>query len=96
MEKYLCLFWVSILIFSSQALGQIKLPEVPRIDAKMAYYKFNAGGVILVDAMDQRTFAKKHILGSICLPNDGREDIERIRNMDMPFPKNREIIVYCE
>lgn len=96
MKKYLFIFLLSILIFSGQAGGQPKLPEVPRIDAKMAYYKFRAGTVILVDAMDHKTFAKKHILGSISLPNDGPADIERIRNMNIPFPKDREIIVYCE
>ena len=96
MEKYLYLFLVSILILSGQAVAQIKGPEVPRISAEMAYYKYKTGKVILVDAMDQRTFAKKHILGSISLPNDGARDIECIRNMEIPFPKDTEFIVYCE
>ena len=96
MNKYLSLFLLGILIFASQGVAQPKHPEVPRIDAKMAYFKYKAGQVILVDAMDQKTFAKKHILGSICLPNDGPADIERIRNMNIPFPKDKEIIVYCE
>jgi rhodanese-related sulfurtransferase len=95
-KKYLCLFLLSILTYATHGLAQPKLPEVPRIDAKMAYFKYKAGQVILVDAMDQKTFAKKHILGSICLPNDGPVDIERIRNMNIPFPKDKEIIVYCE
>ncbi len=96
MNKFLCIILLSILILSSPGVGQRKLPEVPRIDAKMAYFKYKAGQVILVDAMDYRTFAKKHILGSISLPNDGPADIERIRNMEIPFPKDKEILVYCE
>jgi len=96
MNKYLCSLLLSILIFASQGAAQIKLPEVPRIDAKMAYLKYKPGRVILVDAMGPKTFAKKHILGSMSLPNDDSADIERIRDMEIPFPKDKEIIVYCE
>jgi len=96
MKEWLLSFLLSVLIFSNQAIAQSRHPEVPRISAEMAYYKYKTGKVILVDAMDQRTFAKKHILGSISLPNDGARDIERIRNMEIPFPKDTEFIVYCE
>ena len=96
MYKYVWLFLLSILIYAIHGLAQPKLPEVPRIDAKMAYLKYKPGRVILVDAMGPKTFAKKHILGSMSLPNDDSADIERIRDMEIPFPKDKEIIVYCE
>lgn len=90
----LCTF-IIFHIFLNQGNTQTTPSEVPRIDAAMAFYKYKAGNTILIDAMSSKTFIKKHILGSINLPNDGPQDIERIRNMKLPFPKDKEIIVYC-
>ena len=82
-------------IFLGQGYTQTVYPEAPRIDAKMAYYMYKNGIVVLIDAMPPITFAQKHILGSINIPNDGPEDLERARNMKLPFPKDRNILVYC-
>lgn len=95
-KKYLWLFLASLLIITSLAASEVKYPEVPRIDAKMAYLYYKTGQAVLVDAMDRPTFLKKRILGSISLPNDGPQDIERIRNMEIPYPKEIIFIVYCE
>jgi len=82
-------------IFLNQVSAQTRRLEVPRIDAKMAYYLYKQGNVILIDAMDPKTFKKKHIVGSMNIPNDGPQDIERVRNMEIPFPKEKIILVYC-
>jgi rhodanese-related sulfurtransferase len=82
-------------IFLDQGYTQEVYPEVPRIDATMAYYMYKQGSVVLIDAMGPTTFAQKHILGSINIPNDGPQDLERVRNMDLPFPKEKIILVYC-
>ena len=95
MKKYLFFPFIVLLFFSNQGAAQTVHPEVPRIDPTMAYYKYNAGNTILIDAMTRETFAKRHALGAINLPNDGPEDRERIMNMEIPFPKDKEILVYC-
>jgi hypothetical protein len=95
MKKYLFFPFIVLLFFSNQGAAQTVYPEVPRIDSKMAYYKYKAGDSIIIDAMPPSTYAKKHILGAINLPNDGPEDRERIMNMEIPFPKDKEILVYC-
>ena len=94
MKKYifLCIFIMALFI---SGIAPMQNPEVPRIDAKMAYYLYKQEQVILIDAMGPKTFAKKHILGSINIPNDGPQDIERVRNMEIPFPKEKIIFVYC-
>jgi hypothetical protein len=92
-------FWLilaSLLIFPTLGASEVPYPEVPRIDAKLAYLYYKTGKAILVDAMDRTTFNKKRILGSINLPNDGPQDLEKIRNMEMPFQKEMVFIVYCE
>lgn len=96
MKKYLLwlLMMISI-VASTEGNSQTIHPEVPRIDAQMAFYIYKQGNVILIDAMGPETFAKKHILGSINIRNDGPQDIERVRNMELPFPKDKNILVYC-
>jgi len=69
--------------------------NVPRIDVTMAYYMYKQGSVVLIDAMGPQTFAQKHIVGSINIPNDGPQDLERVRNMNIPLPKDKIILVYC-
>jgi rhodanese-related sulfurtransferase len=90
----ICTFIV-FFIFLEQGNAQAIHPEVPRIDSAMAFYKYKAGSIILIDAMDRKTFDRKHILGSINIPNDGPQDLERVRNMELPFPKDKNILVYC-
>ena len=95
----LFLFLVSILIFSSNLGGyseEREHPEAPRISVELAYLKYKAGIAIFIDAMPKYTYAKYHILGAYNLPNDGPEDIERIKKAKLPFPANKEIIVYCD
>lgn len=89
MNKYLCSLLLSILIFASQGAAQIKLPEVRRIDAKMAHLKYKAGRAILVDAMGPKTFAKKHILGSMSLPNDGGQILSELGIWKSLSPKTK-------
>lgn len=95
MKKYLLLLCVISVILVSQGTAQTFFPEVPRIDVTMAYYKYKAGNAIFINAMPPETFAKKHVLGSFNFPNNGPEDRERIANMRIPFPKDKEILVYC-
>ena len=95
MNIYIFFLFVVLLFFPNQGTTQTILPEVPRIDAAMAYYKYNAGNTILIDAMTRETFAKRHALGAINLSNDGPGDLERIMNMELPIPKDKEILVYC-
>jgi rhodanese-related sulfurtransferase len=98
MKKYILLsIFIVIMIMALfiSGLAPMQNPEVPRVDAKMAYNLYRQGQVILIDAMGPKTFAKKHILGSINIPNDGPEDLERVRNMQIPFPREKEILVYC-
>ncbi len=71
-------------------------PEIQRISAESAYLKYRSGRTVFADANTSRTFVVQHILGSINLPNDGPEDIERVRKMNLPFPKDKEIILYCQ
>ncbi len=95
MKKSILCTLVIYFILLNLAKAQTRLPEIPKIDATMAFYKYKAGNTILIDAMPAHDFVKRHILGSINLPNDGSRDIERIRNMKIPFPRDKEILVYC-
>jgi len=70
--------------------------NMPRINARLAYNKFMKGNIILVDAMNERTYTKYHILGAISLPGDGPGDIARIAGSDLQIPFDKEIIVYCD
>lgn len=73
------------------------LRQTPRINAATAYtyMKYTAGNIILFDTMSTISFKRRHILGAINLPYDGRQDLERIRRLKLPFPKSQEIFVYC-
>ncbi len=84
-----------------QSLGICFVPslgaqQVPRISATAALQKYNSGKVIVVDAMNSKTYRKYHILGAISLPGDGKADLERIERGRLPIPKNQGIIVYCD
>lgn len=92
------LFIFFLILFPCKTLmatDVVVYPEVPRINAVLAYQKFQTGKTILIDAMDPQTFARRHIIGAINLPNDGPEDRQRIREMVIPFPPDQEILVYC-
>jgi rhodanese-related sulfurtransferase len=72
-----------------------KLSEIPRISSNTAFSKFSKGNAILIDANPESTYHKIHVLGSVNLPNDGPADIQKLRDMSLPFNINDEIIVYC-
>ncbi len=78
----------------SQAKMQQLLRRIPRISPSVAYFKVQSGTVILIDTMSPVSYKRKHILGAINLPYDGSKDLERIKRMKLPFPKNQEIIFY--
>lgn len=97
-----CLFYfLALLFFSNQAFAQASpssthvLPEIPRINAYSAYQEYKSGSVFIIAADPEVTYRKYHLVGSINLPNDGPEDIERVKNMELTIPKNKKIIVYC-
>jgi rhodanese-related sulfurtransferase len=98
MNKYLLPLMAILVIFPN--LGgsseERQLPEVPRISAELAYLKYKAGIVIIIDAMPIGAYGKYHVLGALNLPNDGPADLERIKNANLLIPKNKEIIVYCD
>jgi rhodanese-related sulfurtransferase len=96
MKKLVALFLMIFMACVSQVGGEIRdRSEVPRISAILAYEKFKTGKTILVDANPEATFSKKHILGSFNIPNDGAQDIARMREMILPFKPEQEIVVYC-
>ena len=70
--------------------------EVPRISAGAALHKYNSGTVMVIDAMNSRTYKKYHILGALSLPGDGKADLERIERAKLPIPKHQGILVYCD
>jgi hypothetical protein len=97
---FLSLFWpvedaTARNAFAAGDQLQQLLRQAPRISAATAYMKYKAGNIFIFDTMSTQTFKRKHILGTINLPYDGRQDLERIRRMKLPFPKSQEIFVYC-
>ncbi len=72
-----------------------KYDEAPRISAAEAYKIFKTGDAIFVDANPPEAYARKHILGSVNIPNDGAKDIEYLRNTELPFDKDMKLITYC-
>ena len=97
MMKFLLI--AMLLTYSSSisfADEELSITEVPRISAAVAYFKYKSGYVVFIDAMNPKAFAYKHILGAINIPNNGAKDIERLREMDLPFSPQQEVIVYCE
>lgn len=72
------------------------MAKVPRVSASQAYSIYKSGRAVMIDTMAAHNFRKSHILGSINLPYDGRKDLERIKNMRLPFPKEQLILVYCK
>jgi rhodanese-related sulfurtransferase len=72
-----------------------KYEEAPRISAAEAYKIFKTGDAVFVDANPLDAYDRKHILGSVNIPNDGAKDIEALRNMELPFTKDKKLIIYC-
>lgn len=68
--------------------------KVNYVSPLVAYNKYKKNAW-LVDAMPVVDYARSHAVGAINLPNDGADDIQKIRVMDMPFAKSDEIVVYC-
>ncbi|GLI39239.1 hypothetical protein KI811_03710 [Geobacter hydrogenophilus] len=97
MRRGLGVTFLLVLMCSALAIADIsKIDDVPRISAAQAYSKFMKGDVILVDSMNERTYAKYHVLGAVSLPGDGEDDLNKIRQMAEPVPLGQEIIVYCD
>lgn len=98
MKSIIFLLIISIFIpwqaHSQQGVSQLN--AVPRISAAVAYKEYKKGAAVLIDAMGAKTYASKHILGSISIPNDGPQDIANVRNMELPFKMNQPLIVYCD
>ncbi|EHP86988.1 hypothetical protein GeomeDRAFT_1555 [Geobacter metallireducens RCH3] len=69
--------------------------KVNYISAFAAHTKYKNDNAILIDVMPVVDYEKFHAVGAINLPNDGPADIERIKQMELPFTKKDEIIVYC-
>jgi rhodanese-related sulfurtransferase len=98
MKKRIFVCSVIILLCLSNYISaeEHQSPEIPRISAIVAYEKFKTGKSIIVDAMNEQTYKKYHILGAISMPNDGPADRQRIRDRGVEFPPNTEIIAYCD
>ncbi len=88
------MLFVGALCFGPAAAEDL-YPDVTRISAEVAYFKYKSGNVILIDAMSPEVYADKHILGAINIPNRHVEDRERLRETDFDFPVDKEIIIYC-
>jgi len=93
------IFVLALIIFNIMLVGgafsEAEEIKVNYISALVAYNKFKKNNAWLVDAMPKYDYEKSHAVGSINLPNDGASDIQKIREMELPFAKNDEIIVYC-
>lgn len=92
-------FVLLLLIFSIMMAGGIYAKagdaKINYITAYAAHIKYKKDNAILIDVMPVVDYARFHAVGAINLPNDGPADIERIRQMELPFSKKDEIIVYC-
>lgn len=65
-------------------------PEIPRINAYVTRALFNKRKLILANAHDLKTHYRKHIVGSISIPNN------KVKKMKIKLPKNKIIAFYCE
>lgn len=83
------------LLFVFTGLSIAKYDEAPRISAAEAYKIFKTGDAIFIDANAPDAYARKHILGSVNIPNDGAKDMEYVRNTELPFSKETKVITYC-
>ena len=96
MKKYLLILTMFVAVaFGVAAHAETEKKDIPLISARIAYKNFIAGKGILVDSMAKGSYEKNHLIGSINLPNDGRSDLENLRQMQLPFPIDQEIYVFC-
>lgn len=97
MEKISYLFISGLLVIFSSLCSSAyaKYDEAPRISAATAYKMFKAGNAIFIDANPPESYARKHILGSINIPNDGPQDIDSVRNTEYPFSLDKKLVLYC-
>lgn len=65
-------------------------PEIPRITAFSAKALFDRGKLILANAHESDGYARKHIIGSISLPNG------KVQHMEIRLPRHVIIAFYCE
>lgn len=96
MKQGILIFFALFLVAGFASAQSEESLNMPRINARVAYSKFMKGNIILVDAMNERTYTKYHILGAISLPGDGPDDLARIAGSDLQIPFDKEIIVYCD
>lgn len=88
-------FALFIIIIGIISVSYAKYDEAPRISAATAYKMFKAGDAIFIDANPPESYARKHILGSINIPNDGPQDIDSVRNTEYPFSLDKKLVLYC-
>ncbi len=92
-------FVLALLIFNIMMLGgfiaEAGDAKVNYISAFAAHSKYKKNNAVLIDVMPVVDYERFHAVGAINLPNDGPADIEKIKQMELPFSKNDEIIVYC-
>ena len=94
--KYVLVFGIFVIVmFTCLSSAHAKYDEAPRISAAEAYKIFKTGDAIFIDANPSHAYVEKHILGSVNIPNDGANDIEYVRNTELPFPKDMKLITYC-
>ncbi len=89
---------LTLFIFQTIVGGSFAESEntnVNYISAFSAHNKYQKNNAILIDVMPTVDYEKFHAAGAINLPNDGPSDIKKIEEMELPFSKNDEIIVYC-
>ena len=100
MIPILSLFLFISLIFSASSEGQQNYqlpkpsrhdhPEIPRINSFEAMEIYKQGKLILANAHESDDFARKHIVGSVSLPNG------KVQGMNIKLPSNFIIAFYCE
>jgi len=91
------LFIIFLLVLGGDGNSQVAKPEerldhpeVPRIHAYEAKKLFDQAKLILANAHDRDVFSRKHLMGSISLPNG------EVQNMNVNLPKDQIIAFYCE
>lgn len=77
-------------LFLTPAGKRLDHPEVPRISALETRKLFLKGKLILANAHESGNFEKKHILGSIPIPND------QVGKVDFDIPNDVIVAFYCE
>lgn len=101
--RKLLIFWVFATLLMSNGVAsaeqalflaptdkRLDHPEVPRISASETRKLFLKGNLILANAHSSGNFERKHIIGSIPIPND------RVGVEDFSIPDDIIVAFYCE